>query len=98
VTLLAVSVLSYVLNFAVILVGLVLAFIVLIQRGKGGGLAGAFGGPGGSSAFGSRTSDDFTRFTLILAAVWGIIIIAQVYAVKYDSTTTELPKSTLAGQ
>ncbi|MGE3806946.1 MAG: preprotein translocase subunit SecG, partial [Gemmataceae bacterium] len=50
-----------VLNVVVLLLGLFLILIVLIQRGKGGGLAGAFGGVGGSSAFGSRAGDMFTR-------------------------------------
>ncbi len=44
--------------------------LVLIQRGKGGGLAGAFGGAGGSSAFGTKAGDVFTRVTMISAAVW----------------------------
>ncbi|HVS37924.1 MAG TPA: preprotein translocase subunit SecG, partial [Gemmataceae bacterium] len=42
-----------VLAIALLLVGLFLILLVLIQRGKGGGLSGAFGGAGGSSAFGS---------------------------------------------
>jgi preprotein translocase subunit SecG len=44
--------------------------LVLIQRGKGGGLAGAFGGTGGSSAFGSKAGDVFTRVTMITAGIW----------------------------
>ena len=49
---------------------LFLICLVLIQRGKGGGLAGAFGGQGGSSAFGTKAGDVFTRVTMISAAVW----------------------------
>jgi preprotein translocase subunit SecG len=49
---------------------LVLIFLVLIQRGKGGGLAGAFGGAGGSSAFGTKAGDFFTRVTMITAGIW----------------------------
>jgi len=45
-------------------------FLVLIQRGRGGGLAGAFGGVGGSSAFGTRAGDVFTRITIVTASVW----------------------------
>jgi len=44
--------------------------LVLIQRGKGGGLAGALGGAGGSSAFGTKAGDVFTRVTMISAGVW----------------------------
>ena len=49
---------------------LFLICLVLIQRGKGGGLAGAFGGQGGSSAFGTKAGDVFTRVTMISAGVW----------------------------
>ena len=55
-SLIAVAWYSHLLNAIIIVLGLMLMLIVLIQRGKGGGLAGAFGGAGGSSAFGSRTA------------------------------------------
>ena len=49
---------------------LFLICLILIQRGKGGGLAGAFGGVGGSSAFGTKAGDVFTRVTMIAAGIW----------------------------
>jgi preprotein translocase subunit SecG len=52
---------------------LFLICLVLIQRGKGGGLAGAFGGMGGSSAFGTKAGDVFTRVTIVVAAVWIVL-------------------------
>jgi len=52
------------------LTSLFLVCLVLIQRGKGGGLAGAFGGVGGSSAFGTKAGDVFTRVTMIAAGFW----------------------------
>ena len=45
-----------------IVVAAFLIVLVLIQRGKGGGLAGAFGGMGGQSAFGTKAGDLFKRF------------------------------------
>lgn len=48
-----------------------LILLVLIQRGKGGGLTGALGGPGGQSAFGSKAGDTFTVITIVVASVWG---------------------------
>jgi preprotein translocase subunit SecG len=80
--------LSTILNWLVLLVGIVLIFLVLIQRGKGGGLAGAFGGAGGSSAFGSRAGDIFTRVTLVLAAVWVLLIMVQIKVVQSSKATT----------
>ena len=53
-----------VLNMVLALASVFLIILVLIQRGKGGGLAGAFGGTGGASAFGSRAGDTFTRVTI----------------------------------
>ena len=72
------------LNVFVLILSLLLMFIVLIQRGKGGGLAGAFGGAGGSSPFGSRAGDAFTKITLYLAAVWVLVIMIHVKVAQGD--------------
>ncbi len=76
-----------VLNFVLLLTGIFLILLVLIQRGKGGGLAGAFGGAGGSSAFGSRAGDAFTRVTIYVAAVWILLI---MFLIKLVQPTTPL--------
>ena len=52
-----------------LLVAIFLILLVLVQRGRGGGLAGAFGGMGGQSAFGTKAGDLFTRITIGVAAV-----------------------------
>lgn len=44
--------------------------IILLQRGRGGGLTGALGGLGGQSAFGVKAGDIFTRITAILVLLW----------------------------
>lgn len=62
------------LNVAIIIAGVFMILLILIQRGKGGGLAGAFGAAGGSSAFGSRAGDQFTKITLITALIWVLLI------------------------
>ena len=67
--------------------GIFLIGLVLIQRGKGGGLAGAFGGAGGSSAFGSRAGDTFTRITIYAAAIWILLI---MFLIKMTQPTTPL--------
>jgi preprotein translocase subunit SecG len=61
-----------------VLISLFMILLILIQRGKGGGLAGAFGGAGGSSAFGSRAGDTFTRVTIIVAAVWILLVMILI--------------------
>jgi preprotein translocase subunit SecG len=65
-------------NVILILSSLFLILLVLIQRGKGGGLSGAFGGAGGSSAFGSRAGDTFTRITIYAAAFWVLFIMITI--------------------
>lgn len=74
---LAVTYFAGFLNVVIGLTSLFLVLLILIQRGKGGGLAGAFGGQGGSSAFGSKAGDAFTRVTLIAAAIWVGLIMVQ---------------------
>lgn len=74
-----------VLNFFLILVSILLILLVLIQRGKGGGLAGAFGGVGGQSAFGSRAGDTFTRITIYFAIVWLLLIMITIKVVPTPS-------------
>jgi preprotein translocase subunit SecG len=71
-----------VLNLLLFLLGLFLILLILIQRGKGGGLAGAFGGTGGSSAFGSRAGDTFTRITICTAAVWILLIMLMIKIIQ----------------
>src|SRR5438105_6031218 len=73
------------LNLILILLGLFLILLVLIQRGKGGGLIGALGGAGGSSPFGSRAGDTFTRITIYVACVWLLLVMIQVRAIQSNA-------------
>lgn len=67
---------------AMFIVALFLIVLILLQRGRGGGLAGALGGMGGQSAFGTKAGDMFTKITSGLALFW---ILLCVVAVKYES-------------
>lgn len=76
-----ISIVSYlinILNALIILISFVLICIILIQRGRGGGLAGAFGGVGGSSAFGTKAGDVFTRVTVGVAIAWILLAMLLV--------------------
>jgi preprotein translocase subunit SecG len=53
--------------FAVLAILLMIG--ILLQRGKGVGLAGAFGGTGGATAFGAKTGDVLTWITIVGAAL-----------------------------
>jgi len=69
---------SYLLAILLILTSIFLILLVLIQRGRGGGLAGAFGGLGGQSAFGTKAGDLFTRVTIGAALVWVVLCVVSV--------------------
>lgn len=58
------------LNILWFFVSIFMILVVLVQRGRGGGLAGALGGAGGSSAFGTKAGDVFTKITVGVFIVW----------------------------
>jgi preprotein translocase subunit SecG len=78
-----------------LLLGLFMILLILIQRGKGGGLVGALSGVGGSSPFGSRAGDTFTRITIYVAAIWLLLTMIQVRAIQ-ESNLQAHPGLTLA--
>jgi len=79
------------LQVVVFIVGIVLIGLVLIQRGRGGGLVGALGGQGGSSPFGSRAGDMFTRVTLGLAIAWIVLNMVMGCAMQPAREKVEQP-------
>jgi preprotein translocase subunit SecG len=58
-----------VLGVAFAVIALLLIIVILLQRGKGVGLAGAFGGAGGGAAFGAKTGDLLTWVTIVAAVL-----------------------------
>lgn len=81
-------------------ISVLLIGIILLQRGRGGGLVGALSGLGGQSAFGTKAGDTFTRITIALAAVWvllagvhGQVLRARTEKFKNDTATTEIGSS-----
>lgn len=70
-----ISFLFYLTMVTFIIVCLFMILLVLIQKGRGGGLASAFGGMGGNTAFGSKTGDVLTWATSV---VFGIFLVLGV--------------------
>ena len=69
---------QWLLAVALIGVCLFLMLVILLQRGRGGGVAGAFGGGGGSGAFGAKTGDVFTWITVVVATIFvGLAVMAN---------------------
>src|SRR5882724_420025 len=68
------------------LLSVFLVLVILLQRGRGGGLAGALGGMGGQSAFGTKAGDLFTRITVVLAVIWIVLCAGQIPLLRAIST------------
>jgi preprotein translocase subunit SecG len=66
-----------------LLTSVFLILLILVQRGKGGGLVGALGGMGGQSAFGAKAGGIFWA-TSVAAGVWILLCVA---AVMYNSAS-----------
>ena len=62
--------------FLFILVCVFMILLILIQKGRGGGLASAFGGAGGNTAFGSKTGDVLTWATSVVFGVFILLAVA----------------------
>ncbi|MEZ6190323.1 MAG: preprotein translocase subunit SecG [Phycisphaerales bacterium] len=67
---------------------LFMMLVILIQKPKGGGLSGAFGGAGGSAqaAFGAKTGDLLTTITIACFVVFLGLAIGLTYAIRADVT------------
>jgi preprotein translocase subunit SecG len=74
----AVNGFHYLFMIPLILLSIFLMLVILVQRGRGGGLTGALGGMGGQSAFGTKAGDLFTRITIVVAAIWVLLSLACV--------------------
>ena len=75
--------------FALAGLSVVLILIILLQRGRGGGLAGAFGGAGGQSALGTRAGDVFTKITVVLAVSWILLACVDNFILKAQAERFE---------
>lgn len=87
---------TWLLSMLILGVCVFLIIVVLLQRGRGGGLAGAFGGGGGTSAFGAKTGDVFTWITVVMAA--GFIFLACVGNFVFDQSPQALPPTPIPAQ
>src|SRR5437762_2603658 len=76
--LLALSWSHYFFAISLMLLSLFMVLVILVQRGRGGGLTGALGGMGGQSAFGTKAGDLFTRITIVVAALWVLLAMAAL--------------------
>ncbi len=65
------------LQIGLVIVSVLLIVLVLLHRGRGGGLSDMFGGGVSSSVGGSSVAErNLNRLTIILAVLWVIFIVA----------------------
>lgn len=85
-----------------IMICVIMVLVVLIQKPQGGGLAGAFGGSSagsGQTAFGTKTGDALTVFTVGVFVLFVLVAILLNLAMKAPKVTPEAvaqPASTTA--
>jgi preprotein translocase subunit SecG len=77
----------YMFMIPLIVLSVFLMLVILVQRGRGGGLTGALGGMGGQSAFGTKAGDLFTRITIVVAAIWVILSMASLKVLNQHAST-----------
>jgi preprotein translocase subunit SecG len=74
-----------------------LVFVILIQKGKGGGLSSAFGGGMASNILGANTKKPLTWFTIALVGLFLFlaVLLAKFYAPSISDMgpTTAVPTS-----
>jgi preprotein translocase subunit SecG len=76
------------------LVSLFLILVILVQRGRGGGLTGALGGMGGQSAFGTKAGDLFTKITIVVAAIWILLSMLAIQRLGRYAAVPQRPAAT----
>jgi preprotein translocase subunit SecG len=84
------------LGFLMSFLSVFLILLVLVQRGRGGGLTGALGGPGGQSAFGSKAGDTFTVITVVTAAIWGVTCVFALWLLGTHAPPAKIADTTVS--
>ena len=81
----AVDILEFVLQVLLGITSLLLTLLILLHKGRGGGLSDMFGG-GMSSAMGASglAERNLNRFTVVLALVWFVSIVALGLITKFQ--------------
>ena len=85
--LLAVSFIMTVVAALFLICAVALILIILIQKGKGGGLSGVFGGGMASGILGSKTGDFLTWLTIALVGIF--LTLAVVMAKFYKPSISD---------
>src|SRR5674476_709514 len=75
--------------------GLLLTLLVLLHKGKGGGLSDMFGGGMSSTMSGSSVAErNVDRFTVALRLVWGATVIGLALIARFATWPSRLERYT----
>jgi preprotein translocase subunit SecG len=85
------SFVTTILTIVIVTVCVLLIGLVLLQKNRGAGLSGAFGGVGGHSAFGTKTGDMLTWVTVGLAAVFLLLAVVANYVFVPETPVIAAP-------
>jgi preprotein translocase subunit SecG len=76
-------VIEIVLNVLLVLTSAILVVLILLHRGKGGGLSSMFGGAVSSSLAGSSVVEkNLNRLTVFCALIWAVCIVGLGILIK----------------
>lgn len=79
-----------------IVICVILSLIILVQKGKGGGLSGAFGGAGtGGGLLGTKTGDFLTWVTISFVGLFFLLAIVIGLFLNADDTTSTTDPATV---
>jgi preprotein translocase subunit SecG len=79
---------AYVLVALLMLTSVLLTLLILLHRGKGGGLSSMFGGGVSSSLAGSSVAErNLDRYTLVVGVIWFACIVAFGFWIKVQTGT-----------
>jgi len=79
-----------------VLTSLFMMLVILIQKPKGGGLSGAFGGAGGGSAqavFGAKVGDVLTWVTVVCFVLFLLLAMGLTWAIHPEGPGARVPQA-----
>ncbi|MFC8038149.1 preprotein translocase subunit SecG [Paenarthrobacter sp. NPDC057355] len=80
------DVLQVILQILLAITSLLLTLLILLHKGRGGGLSDMFGGGMSSGLSSSGVAErNLNRFTIILGVTWGVVIIGLGLIMRFSS-------------
>lgn len=82
------EVLQIILQIVLGITSLLLTMLILMHKGRGGGLSDMFGGGMSSGLASSGVAErNLNRFTIILGITWGVVIIGLGLIMRFSNVT-----------